>query len=147
MFRRWLAVVLMLSGCATGYGPKGFGGGYSEVQLNARTFQVNFSGNGWTSMERAHRGALHRAAELTAARGFFGFVIASQSIDTVTSTYTDPIHCTTIGYSTTCTGGNTNLIEKPKAVLMIRMVTIEEAGRAGGIVYDARLILAQIQYD
>lgn len=144
---RVLFLLASIAGCATGYGPSGFGGGYSEVQLNARTFQVNFSGNGWTSMERAHRGALHRAAELTSERGFFGFVIVNQVVDVATSTYTQPINCTTIGYSTTCNGGNTTLVEKPHAGLTIRMVTVEEAGRSGGTVYDARLILAQTQYD
>jgi hypothetical protein len=40
-----LAVVVILSGCATAYQPKGFTGGFSETLLAPDTFKVQFSGS------------------------------------------------------------------------------------------------------
>jgi hypothetical protein len=144
-----LPLVLALGGCATGYHQSGFGGGYSETQLNARTFEVHFEGNGYTRAAEAQRGALHRAAELTAQSGYFGFYVVNQGTDIRTSSYTDPVNCTHIGSSTTCTGGDTTQIRKPDSSLTISMVRQDEAAQMPPniVIYDARLVLAQMAGD
>jgi hypothetical protein len=149
MRRTVLAVTLaagLAIGCATRYHSDGFGGGYSELQLNARTFQVRFRGNGYTRTAAAERGAMRRAAELTAQRGFYGFLVVNQATDIRTSSYTDPVRCSTIGSSTTCNGGDTTTYHKPDASITIQMVTQFEAAQMnpGAVVYDARMILAQM---
>lgn len=141
-----LLLVLAMVGCATGYHPKGLGGGYSEIQLNARTFQVHFVGNGYTNSTAAEQGAMHRAAELTIDRGFFGFWVSNQGTQVATSAYTPPLNCTTLGTYTSCNGGNTQIIQRPDSTLTINMVTWQEAQMPppGIVVYDARLILSQM---
>jgi hypothetical protein len=62
-------MAVSVAGCATPYKPNGLMGGYSEVQLNADTFQVSVRGNAYTSNDRAQKIALLRAAELTLAAG------------------------------------------------------------------------------
>jgi len=135
-----------VAGCATGYHQHGLGGGYSETQLNERTFEVRFRGNGYTSPAAAQRGALHRAAELTEQMGYYGFYVVGQNTDVRTSSYTDPVNCTRYGNSTTCSGGDTTYIHKPDAALTITMVPLEEAQQLppGVLVYNARMLLAQM---
>ena len=143
-----LVVAVLAVGCATGYGPSGFGGGYSEVQLNDRTFQVRFSGNGWTSASEAQSGAMRRAAELTEHYGFYGFTVHGQNTNMRTSVYTPPTSCSTIGTTTVCNGGDPQVTEKPDSVMTITMVTLDEAQHMDPavVVYDARMILAQQQF-
>ena len=68
-----LACVL-LAACATGYGPKGRGGdGYSEEQVDARTYIVSFKGNGNTQSETVWSFWIYRCAELTKEKGYAAF--------------------------------------------------------------------------
>lgn len=60
-----ISVVVALVGCASAYKPEGFGGGFSESQLDTNVFRVSFRGNGFTRAERAEELALLRSAELT----------------------------------------------------------------------------------
>ena len=142
-------LALAMAGCATGYHQSGFAGGYSETQLNERTFEVRFRGNGYTRPSAAERGALHRAAELTVQMGFYGFYVVGQNTDVLTTSRTDPVNCTRIGNSTTCSGGDTTYVRKPDAALTISMVRQVEAAQIppNVIVYDARLILSQMAGD
>eukprot|EP01037_Dinobryon_pediforme_P007611 gene7611-7674_t len=80
-----------LAGCATQYEPKTSSGGYSEVQLNADTFQISVEGNGFTSRDRARNIALLRAADLTLNSGYSRFIIVEKSLsmDTVGKDDTD----------------------------------------------------------
>jgi hypothetical protein len=64
-----LAVVLSLSGCATGYGKAGLTGGYTEVDGPGRLIEVNFYGNGFIRPDRVEIYLLYRAAEVTKLRG------------------------------------------------------------------------------
>lgn len=72
---------LILTGCATGYQPVGFGGGYTDLQLGTDLFRVAFRGNGYTSAERAADFALLRAAEVTLAQGATHFLVLSHGKD------------------------------------------------------------------
>ena len=149
-----LALVLMSGACATGYHPRGPGGGYSELRVNERSWQVRFTGNRYTSPERAATMALRRAAELTAWSGYYGFWIADDQSYSQTTTRHSPDQCHTTGTAdtygnisadTTCKPGSTRVTSRPRANMLISMVSLEEAQKAppGFIVYNARLILAQ----
>lgn len=65
---------LTLGGCATAYQSKGMTGGFSETLLAPDTFKINFSGNGFTSAERASDFAILRAADKSLEMGcnYFG---------------------------------------------------------------------------
>lgn len=73
--------VAMLSACRSGpravgetaYGPRGAQGvGYSDLQMDERTAQVTFVG---ATPQDARDGVMRRAASVTMARGFDGFMI------------------------------------------------------------------------
>ena len=152
-----LVIVLLsvVSACATGYHPAGLTGGFSEMRINERTFEVRFQGNGFTSRQRARSGALHRAAELTYYSGYFGFWVGNDdsTMEVTAPIFTPPVECTTTGSvygnayngTTSCEGGNTRPIRKPHTSMTIIMVTYPEAQKAppGIVVYDARLLLSQ----
>jgi hypothetical protein len=91
-----LAVAAGLAACATPtpYQPNVPGqptsGGYSEVQIEADRFRVNFQGNTLTSRETVEGYLLFRAAELTLQRGFDWFTIVDRATDRQTRTYLEP---------------------------------------------------------
>jgi hypothetical protein len=71
-----LALVVLLVGCATSYQKQGFwGDGYTDTQLDDRTFSVEFRGNTATSRQAVETSLLYRCAELTATAGYDYFVI------------------------------------------------------------------------
>lgn len=74
-----LAAVVVLSGCATAYQAKGFTGGFSETLLAPDTFKVQFSGNGYTSAERASDFVILRAADKSMELGCNYFGVASEA--------------------------------------------------------------------
>lgn len=119
--RAILVLLLAASGCATGYHPDGFSGGYSERQVNERAWEVYFRGNGWTSPGTAREYALRRAAELAIQTGHDGFVIAGEGA-------TSSLYVT-----------ETTIAEKPEARLTVTMVRKGEP--APGLIHDARMIL------
>lgn len=71
------------SGCATPYRAyRGFPpptGGYSDMRLDASTFQVTFGGNGYTARQTVETYLLYRCAEVTAAAGYDYFVVVGAS--------------------------------------------------------------------
>ncbi|MEM8615337.1 MAG: hypothetical protein AAGF20_00225 [Pseudomonadota bacterium] len=93
---------IALAGCATGYKPLGFSGGYSEVPLAADTYQVSYRANAYTKPDRAQEMTLLRCAELADEAGYAYFVIRSVEDQSRTSSYT------TGGSSTTRTYGSAN---------------------------------------
>lgn len=93
------AAAVCLSGCATMYQSSGFTGGYSDTQLAQDVFVVNFSGNGFTSPERASDFALLRAADLTEHAGYWYFTVNQEQDGGSTSTVVMP------GYSNTTVHG------------------------------------------
>lgn len=145
---RWISRVLVVFslGCATGYHPLGFGGGYEERQINDRSFEVWFHGNGYTRSSAAQEGAMRRSAELTVSREMAGFVISLDMGEANVSTIHQPVNCTPNGMGgVTCTGGDVQ-ISKPSAHMVIVLLTATEAKEAitrGAIVYDAGRLLGQ----
>ena len=83
-------VILLSSGCATGYHRQGFAGGYDESQLKADIFRVTFKGNAFISPEKVQDYLLLRCAELTIDNGFSYFIILSESDGMDVSGYTMP---------------------------------------------------------
>lgn len=129
--RKWLVAVVLLVGCATPYQPVGVRGGYSERQVNERSYEVSFEGNGYTTKEAARRMAVRRAAELALHRGFAGFAISGSSVSSELQVLptgpNDPV-----------------LTDKPQASLVIILLSADEL-RANPGAYDARMVMAQAQ--
>ena len=133
------ALGLMLAGCATGYQPMGFTGGYSEVQLNADTYQITVAGNGYTSADRAQKIALLRASELTLNAGYQRFVALSGN---VSQQYAGnaPVVVNAFGNTAIASGGEP--IMKPGGNLTIHFVKPSDPAFASA--FDASLISAQL---
>lgn len=112
-----IVLALLLVGCATGYHPNDFRGGYSQHQLDQRSYEVRFEGNANTSFELARDYAYRRAGELALERGFAGFVVLDEDDNRVRRTL------------------------KPRIRLTVRFVNAGES--APGVYHDARLALAR----
>ena len=93
-----------LSACATAtpYQPNVRGnaasGGYSDYRIADNRFKVSFSGNSLTSRDTVERYLLFRAAELTLAQGYDGFVLADREVNRDSRTYYDPPPGPRFGY-------------------------------------------------
>lgn len=76
-----LALSVALAGCATPttYHPaadvSANSPGYSDKQLSADTYEVNFTGNSVTSRDTVDRYLFYRAAQLTLQKGFRSFTM------------------------------------------------------------------------
>jgi hypothetical protein len=64
-------------------------GGYSEQQIEANRFRVEFAGNSLTSRQTVERYLLFRAAQLTVNNGFDWFQSVDRHTDKQTSYYGD----------------------------------------------------------
>src|SRR5258708_33200365 len=125
-------------------------GGFSETQLDETVFQVRFSGNGYTSGERATDFTLLRSAELALEHDYPFFVIVESAHGSSLSTYTTPTQSYTTGSATmygntayghsttTTTGGQTYLIRKPSS--MNTIVCFKEKPDGVMMVYNAEFI-------
>lgn len=145
-----LTVALAIAGCASPYKTEGFGGGFSETQLEKNVFRVSFRGNGFTSPERAEEFALLRSAELTIDHGYthFAFIDSrsreSQSAYTTPTQYVTTANANVIGNSiygtarTTTYGGQTFVISKPSTTNTI--MCFSGKPDIQGVVFDARLL-------
>src|SRR6266436_9966420 len=83
-------VVPFLTACATSYQRMGATGGYADVQLDATTFRVEFSGNGFTARSRVEAFVLYRCAELTLEHGFSHFAVLNGGTSAENSTVNLP---------------------------------------------------------
>ncbi|RTZ13596.1 hypothetical protein EJ063_19505 [Vibrio aquaticus] len=121
----YVAILLLLGGCATTYQSQSFTGGYSETQLDENVFVVSFEGNGYTTKKRAAAFTMLRSAELTVNNGYAFFAVIDSDSHTINSSYTTPTTAhTTANVSgfgnfatgtatTTFSGGQTYAISKP----------------------------------
>ena len=129
-----LAVVLILTGCATGYQQNSWlpGGGFSETQLSPTRVRVSFTGNTRTSIERAEDFTFLRCAELTIEKGYSHFLVIDdrQTVERSTSTTADPYGSTTIQKA------------EPTTTKTIEMLTSEAVHPE---VYDANFLAASIR--
>ncbi len=94
-----IAAILAASGlaaCATAtpYQPNVRGnsvsGGFTDQKITENRFKIGFSGNSLTNRDTVERYLLFRAAELTLAQGYDGFVLADRETNRDTRTYYDP---------------------------------------------------------
>jgi len=142
-------LVCTLFGCATGYQSSGFGGGYSETQLNQDMFNVRFRGNGYTSEERASDFCLLRCAELCKTNGYNYFIIIDSKSSATTATYTTPTYTKTnvnvysksAKSSSVTYGGETYEISKPRTENTI--ICTKE--KPEGINYNAEFLIKSIK--
>lgn len=112
-----------LAGCAARYKPdSGWGGGFSDTQLDKNLFRVVYNGTGNARTERVEEWALLRASELTLKHGFSYFAITDGGTREDVSTYVTPVESTTearrtkrgnVVMSTTTTGGDTITTVRP----------------------------------
>ena len=72
---------VMLSGCATEYGPRQFAGGYSEVHIQNDVFRILVDGNAYIHKSQIEYYALVRAAELTVKQGRNYFRVIGANTD------------------------------------------------------------------
>jgi hypothetical protein len=143
-----LALVVLLCGCATGYGPHGFTGGYSEMQLQPNVFQVRFNGNGYTSLDRARDFCLLRCSEVCLENGFTHFELLEKSSSVSRSTYKTASYSKTSFNSnsatTTTTGGDTYQVAKPGTENLIACYREVSAPPAG--LFDAAFLARSIRH-
>lgn len=79
-----LVIALGLAACAaqpTPYQPKRDGMGYSEQQIDARTWRVEFAGNADTARETVETYLLYRCAEIMRFGGYDKFVILEKDVE------------------------------------------------------------------
>lgn len=79
-FSKMIALAFLavaLAACTTPYQPYGLMGGYSEKQLEAGVWHVQFLGNGGTTAESVQTMWLYRCASLTLEKGYQGFEIVT----------------------------------------------------------------------
>ncbi len=69
------ALLAALAGCATAYQSEGLTGGFVSKQLANNKYLVTFSGNGFTTAERASDFAMMRGAQLALMHGYKYFVV------------------------------------------------------------------------
>lgn len=143
-----LLLCLPVFGCGgSPYKPEGFGGGYTDMQLDRNIYRVSFRGNGGTSEQRAEDFALLRSAELTLEQGYTHFIILdsasriSSSVHSIPETSTTRVQGTVSGNTfrgtgtTTTTGGGSYVITKPRSTNTI--ICFKERPDVQGLVYDA----------
>jgi len=92
----------LLAACATPYQQSGLSGGFTDLPMGNNTYSIRFSGNGFTSGERATSMAYIRAADLAISKGYQRFVVLGLDEDIKVSTYT------TAGSSSTTVTGTAN---------------------------------------
>jgi len=89
-----MVTLVTFCGCATPYQKSGFGGGYSDTQLQDDVFSVRFRGNAYTSRATVQKYLLLRCAELTVENGYDYFIILERADTAKHSTYTAPARTT-----------------------------------------------------
>lgn len=144
----------VITGCASPYQPEGFGGGFSETQLDTNVFRISFRGNGLTSTDRAEELALLRSAETTLNNGFTHFALVSNQTHETTGSFSTPTQSYTtanvtaynnsaVGMAQTTTyGGQTFVYAKPRTTNTI--VCFKGKPNIQGLVYDAGFICNSI---
>lgn len=118
MQEAWLIVTLsvVVVGCATAYQPKGFTGGYEEVEVKPGVFFLEFEGNGYTSLPTVVQYWHRRADEVCARSGQVAEVLDTEQAMAVTGAVGNTY---TMGRSTF---GGATFVRKPSKSGYIRCV-------------------------
>lgn len=128
-----LSITLLVAGCNQ-YTPQSrlSGIGYSDTQLAADTWRINFTGHNTTTV-RAHSYALRRAAEVASNAGYRFFRILSADAASQTRNYAI---ANTNAYAGSMIAGS---ITQPEVALVIQGL---REPLPGTISYECALILA-----
>lgn len=153
-------MVMLVSGCATGYQRQGLTGGYTDTKIQDDIFKVNFRGNSYCGLDRAENFALLRCAEVVLENGYKYFVIVDEKSLTRTGSYTTPVTAQTYGtanvyggsgyahgsYSGTThySGGQTYAFHKPGTSYTIKCFK-EKPTDVAVLVYDSEQIKNNIK--
>ena len=123
----FLLVVLLQNSCATPYQQPGLAGGVVAQQINATTYRIMASGNGFTSPATIQDYTMLKAAEVTLDAGATHFRIISAADATSVVRYRGPARAYTTfsGNSayTTFTPGQVTQFRKPGQVMYIWVFT------------------------
>ena len=106
---------ILLTGCATQYQKVGFTGGFVEKQFSRNEFAVSFSGNGYTTGQRAIDLCMLRCAELALGHDFHYFVLTANNAGYDTSSAVTVGNYIPTGYGGGVFLSTTQTIPKPSA--------------------------------
>lgn len=138
-------VASLLAGCATSYQDQSWTGGFTETQLDENVWQVNFNGNGYTSLERVRDFALLRSAEIALTNGYPYFAVmdenasernSSFTTQSTTNAYGSCMGGMCSGYATTTPGQTYNVKKHGNS----RVVVMLNEKPEQGFVYNARMV-------
>jgi hypothetical protein len=131
---------VLASGCATSYQAKSFTGGFSETALSPDTFKINFSGNGFTSAERASDFAILRAADKSLAMGCNYFSVMNENDSASVGSVS--IGSGGWGHRSVWATSTTMPVVKPNSSLLVKCFLTQQAGTAS---FDANFIAQSIR--
>lgn len=137
---------LTLVGCATGYKPNGWSGGYSEMKLGNDMYKVSFNGNGYTGSERVANYFLRRCAEITKENGFEYFAmvdqLASSSQHSLGTTTNGNINQSANGGYNYNSNSQTNYVTKHSREGVIKLF---KSGSQPPVAYEASVVLSNFK--
>lgn len=131
-----LLALIILTGCATPYQETGSTGGFTDKQISRNEFIVAFSGNGYTSSQRAVDLCLLRCAEVALGNGFHYFILTAANAGYDTSTAVSVGNYFPTGYGGVGSFSATQTIPKPIAAN--RMVCFREKPTVTTQYFDAQ---------
>jgi len=136
------AAASALCGCATPYQKMGVGGGVRSVRLETDLAQVTARGSPLTDADTIERYVLRKAAETTLAAGYDHFEVVSVS-DRTRILQGVAGYMTAVGNGLPSAGLSLPLV-RPGETALIRMMRGPAPTGPGGVVFDARDLLAHL---
>ena len=135
--KRWicfLLLVILASGCATGYQKRNWLGGYYETKIQDDVFRIRFFGNAYCHLDKAEDYALLRCSEVVIENGFKYFIIVENKSESQAEVYSAP--------AVNSTSPKIKTSYKSSATVTIKCFK-EKPGGASVIIYDA----GQVKYN
>lgn len=123
-----LALLLIITGCATQYGKQGFTGGYKETQLAPDVWRVTMQGNAYVSAERMSDYALLRASELCLESGYQYFAIVDEKDASKMMAWNSGSTATVRGRNIFFGPSMTSMIAKPGSSIIVKGFKEKPAG-------------------
>ena len=138
--------LLILTGCATSYQPRGLSGGFEEIRLDDNIFKVSFKGNQYTSKEKAMDYAVLRSSEIALAHNFKFFVIkGSEDYSKISTEYNVQRNNQYYNrYSNTPYTVSQDTTTKPRIALLIECYTDRPV--TGSALYNAEMTRENIKH-
>lgn len=138
-----------LLGCATGYHPTGFMGGFESNWLSPNVQSVTVLGNGFTNQRRVREMALLQAAERARETGYCYFVFLNSADRSsvayipqgTTTQTTGTVSGNSFNATSTTSGGGYTPIFRPGVALTVAMFASPPPGYRAGQFYDVAQII------